>query len=147
VRHRARGVHGPSPATWLCAAQAVSSDFGSLPRVAKSHFSTCSTASAATGWRAWLAVSADCSAPANVFSTLRCARQRLHALSLVARPKTAPRRQGLPLRAMSHAQVCASAPPHLYAPSASEDRATTAGLAPAIVCFTLRCVHLSAFTP
>jgi hypothetical protein len=51
-------------ATCATARRAVSSDLAlrsSLPRVAKSHFSTCSTASAGTGWRAWLAVSADCS--------------------------------------------------------------------------------------
>ena len=47
-----------------------------------------------------------------------CARQRLHTFSLVPRPKTAPRWQGLPLRAYApRSGVCTSAPPHLYAPS------------------------------
>ena len=51
-------------ATCATARSAVSSDLAlrsSLPRVAKSQFSTCSTAFAGTGWRACLAVSADSS--------------------------------------------------------------------------------------
>ena len=120
-----------------------------------------------------------------------CALERLHTLTLVARPKTMPRRQGLPLRAyvprscvctsvpthlesrsisedraivslaspwrgpsprrqvlplracVPRSGVCTSEPPHLYSCSASEDCATTA---PASVCSTLRCVHVSAYT-
>jgi hypothetical protein len=123
-----------------------------------------------------------------------CALERLHTLTLVARPKTMPRRQGLPLRAyvprscvctsvpthlesrsisedraivslaspwrgpsprrqvlplracVPRSGVCTSKPPHLYSRSTSEDRATAAGLAPASVCSTLRCVHVSAYT-
>ena len=36
-----------------------------------------------------------------------CALESLHTLTLVARPKTAPRRQGFSLQGMLHAQVCA----------------------------------------
>jgi len=83
-----------------------------------------------------------------VFHAQVCARQCLHTFTLEARPKTAPRRQGLPLRAcVPRSSVCTSAPTHFYSRSASEDRTTTAGLAPASVCFTLRCVHVSAYTP
>jgi hypothetical protein len=133
-----------------------------------------------------------------------CALERLHTLTLVARPKTAPRRQGLPLRAYvprscvctsvpTHLEsrsisertgVCTSAPTRLDSRSASEDHATTATtacpcerishgkvcarqrlhaltlvarpkttprrqrrLAPASVYPTVRCVHVSAYTP
>ena len=75
-----------------------------------------------------------------------CALERLHPLTRVARPKTAPRRQGLPLRAYvprscvctsvpTHLEsrsmsertgVCTSAPTRLDSRSASEDHATTA---------------------
>ena len=82
-----------------------------------------------------------------MFHAQVCARQHLHALTLVARPKTAPRRHGLPLRAcVPRPGVCTSAPLHLYSPCASEDRATTAGLGPASVCPTLRCVHVSIYS-
>ena len=87
--------------------------------------------------------------PASGASMLRaqvCALERLHTLTLVARPKTAPRRQGLPLRAYvprscvctsvpTHLEsrsisertgVCTSAPTRLDSRSASEDHATTA---------------------
>ena len=77
-----------------------------------------------------------------------CALERLHTLTLPARPKTAPRRQGLLLRAyVPRSGVCTSAPTRLDSRSASEDRATTAWLAPASVCPPPRCVHVSAFTP
>ena len=75
-----------------------------------------------------------------------CARQRLHTLTLPARPKTAPRRQGLPLRAyVPRSGVCTSAPAHRAFRSASEDCATTAGLAPASV--PRSCVCTSAVLP
>jgi hypothetical protein len=102
-----------------------------------------------------------------------CALERLHTLTLVARPKTAPRRQGLPLRAyVPRSCVCTSVPTHLESRSISEDSATTAGFGPAqmpgagaphlysrstsktvpdgracapvSVCSTLWCVHFSA---
>ena len=61
-----------------------------------------------------------------------CALERLHTLTLVARPKTAPRRQGLPLRAyVPRSCVCTSVPTHLESRSISEDSATTAGFGPA----------------
>ena len=67
-----------------------------------------------------------------VFHAQVCARQSLHTFTLVAHPKIAPRR---PLRAYApRSGVCTSAPTHLYSRSASEDRATTAGLAAASVC-------------
>jgi hypothetical protein len=84
---------------------------------------------------------------ASVCPTLRCVkRQRLHTFTLLARPKTAPRRQGLPLRAyVPRSGVCTSAPTHLASRSASQDRATTAGLAPASV--PRSCVCASAVLP
>ena len=73
--------------------------------------------------------------PASGASMLRaqvCALERLHTLTLVARPKTAPRRQGLPLRAYVPCScVCTSVPTHLESRSISEDSATTAGFGPA----------------
>ena len=93
--------------------------------------------------RATTAVLAPCErgSPAQV-----CARQRLHTLTLPARPKTAPRRQGLPLRAyVPRSGVCTSAPAHRAFRSASEDCATTAGLAPASV--PRSCVCTSAVLP
>ena len=61
-----------------------------------------------------------------------CALERLHTLTLVACPKTAPRRQGLPLRAyVPRSCVCTSVPTHLESRSISEDSATTAGFGPA----------------
>jgi hypothetical protein len=100
-------------------------------------------------------------APASVCSTLGCVHSPHTSLysrsasktaprtfTFVARPKTAPRRQGLPLRAcVPRSGVCTSAPSHLDSPIASEDRTTTAWLAPASICPTLRCVHVSAYTP
>jgi len=69
---------------------------------------------------------------ASMLHTQVCALERLHTLTLLARPKTAPRRQGLPLRAyVPRSCVCTSVPTHLESRSISEDSATTAGFGPA----------------
>ena len=87
-----------------------------------------------------------------VFHARVCALQRTHLCSR-STSKTVPRQQGLSLLAcVPRSGVCT--PPHtsLYprsasttAPrtfrSASEERATMAGLAPASVCSTLGCAH------
>ena len=83
-----------------------------------------------------------------VFHAQVCALQITHISILAARQRQCHDGRACPLRAwVPRSGVCTSAPSHLYSPSASEDRTTTAGLAPASVCFTLRCVHVSTYSP
>jgi len=83
-----------------------------------------------------------------VFHTRGCELQRTHLSVLAARQRSRHDGRACPLRAwVPRSGVSTSAPSHLDSPSASEDRTTTAGLAPASVCSTLRCVHVSTCSP
>jgi hypothetical protein len=76
-----------------------------------------------------------------------CTSAPTHLFSRSA-SKTVPRWPDLPLRAcVPRSGVCTSAPTHLQSRSASKTVPRMAGLAPASVCSTLRCVHFSACTP
>jgi hypothetical protein len=83
-----------------------------------------------------------------VFHTRVCDLQRTHLSVLAARQRSRHGGSACPLRAwVPRSGVCTSAPSHLDSPSASEDRTTTAGLAPASVCSTIRCVPVSTYSP
>ena len=83
-----------------------------------------------------------------VFHTRVCELQCTHLSVLATRQRSRHDGRACPLQAwVPRSGVCTSAPSHLDSPSASEDRTTTAGLAPASVCRTLRCVHVSTYTP
>ena len=83
-----------------------------------------------------------------VFHTRGCEIQRTHLSVLAARQRSRHDGGVCPLRAwVPRSGVSTSAPSHLDSPSASEDRTTTAGLAPESICSTLRCVHVSTCSP
>ena len=66
-----------------------------------------------------------------VFHTRGCELQRTHLSVLAARQRSRHDGRACPLRAwVPRSGVSTSAPSHLDSPSASEDRTTTAGLAP-----------------